>query len=412
MMGRQLRAKRGRKEDRNAMATSSASSLMDILASIPDHRKRKGRRYPLNDLLLMLFVAMLRGAINGRSIEYHLKEFSRTGWLKRNFGISRVPHRSTFCRLMKDMDPKWLADAFSRWMAVVLFKPEGQLILDGKAVRAAGRTANSPTGPRKTRVPVIVSALHANTLLILSQEKVGSKTNEIRALPDIIRKLGGIGTVFSIDAMGCQKEITRLIAQGGGIYALAVKDNQKTLNEEIDDTIDYMREIMRLDTFEEGPVKAHGRIESRKVECCILDDAEDEYKGTLLSDDWGSIRTVAKITRIRIMKSTGQKSVQVVNYISNGQLCAADLASTIRNHWLIENSAHYVLDHRLREDWHNARAPNAVENWSMMRKFIYNMMRLAEILTGEDLISYQSFFSARTHIVKQMLFGPIPIIAA
>ncbi len=320
----------------------------------------------------------------------------KSKWLCSFLGFKpdRLPSHDTIGRVLGKLDPAALEACFVAFTqdladtALALpphLRPKIPVHLDGKFLRHAFDRA-------KNRSAVaMVSAWSSAAGLILGQKstELGKaddseefrKTNEIPAIKELLELLTLKGTVVTIDAMGCQRAIAEQIHEGGGDYILAVKDNQKTLHDDLkllfDDAIEHGFEGMSRD-IHETVEKGHGRIETRKVWVTREVDWLRER------GDWVGLRSAVRVeTRREVLDSAGGKpkvSVERRHYISSldpldqGQ-GAEWFGSVIRSHWGIENKVHWVLDVVFREDDLRLRSENLAENFSRVQRLVMNLLR-------------------------------------
>jgi predicted transposase YbfD/YdcC len=216
----------------------------------------------------------------------------------------------------------------------------------------------------------LVSAWAAQQRLTLAQVAVDGKSNEITAIPELLRVLDLKGALVSIDAMGCQKDIAAQIREGGGDYVLAVKDNQPTLFADVqlcflqayaDDFAGT--EHGTCTTFE----VVHGRSEERAYTVIY------GPSGLSTLAEWADLRALVQVIRTR--RVGDKESEEVSYYISSSTAAAAVLAEGIRGHWGIENGQHWCLDVLFGQDHCRTRHKNAAENLSWLRKMALGLLR-------------------------------------
>lgn len=373
-------------------------TLRQFIENIPDYRKKRGIRYKLEDILLMLLVSFLWGSRNALGSVYVLKEMRKP--LKKLFGITQIPSHDTFSRIMRELNGRWLEDLLARFIQFVLGTPEGHIILDGKAVRAA---SSYRQGKEKPFVPYNLSAFHSESGLVIGQEKVAEKTNEITAIPKLLNLIDIENSTITIDAIGCQKEIVNLILRKNADFILPVKQNQKGLREGVIDILDYQDSQNKMKTYYSTELKpSHGRKEERILKTAYVPQS-------LRLEHWPDVVSVSQITRKRKIISSGKESIQVVEYISNIHNKIENTEAFIRHHWKIENSLHWVLDSAaFLEDLHNARKGFAVENWGALRKIVFNVIVLAELKYDIKIENHHVYFMAKINRVKEWLLSPLP----
>jgi predicted transposase YbfD/YdcC len=235
--------------------------------------------------------------------------------------------------------------------------------------------------------------------------KVGEKTNKKTLIPMVLSYLWLKGSVVTTDAMGTMRDTLDMIRAKGGDFVLPVKENTKTLLEDV--RFEIESGIADGDCPSSIQTeKDHGRLERR--ECSV------STKAPIFSDlSWQGIAQVARVVRQTTEISTGKVSSQTVYYISSRVFTASEFLDCVRQHWQIE-AHHYILDERMSEDRCTARKGNACENIALLRKFAYNLTILAEhegaISKKEGNLSIQLFAKPKT--VKRLLFGKIPRMSA
>lgn len=345
------------------------------LAALPDPRRAQGQRYPLRTVVVTALMAMVCGCDDAESME--LWGECNADWLA---GFLNLPHgtptQDVFLAVFGALNPEAFSLAFRAWVDLLTLRLQAEgrhIAIDGKTSRRSADTANGR--------PAIhtVSAWLCDAGLVLGQRKTGEKSNEIVAIPELLRVLDLKGATITIDAIGCQTEIAKTITEGGGDYLIAVKDNQPTLRQDIETTFmqaadGHMRsrdELERPDveTFEEND-KGHGRIEKRTVQLCR------DLSWLTTTERWAGLAFVAQVTRERTVLATGKTSIETAYYIgSNRQMNAERAGRTIRRHWGIETELHWVLDLAFREDEARHRARNTAQNMATLRHFALNLIK-------------------------------------
>ena len=213
----------------------------------------------------------------------------------------------------------------------------------------------------------MVSAFATELGVVLGQEKVAGKSNEITAIPELLEALYLKGLLVSIDAMGCQKRIARTITLKGGDYLLMVKGNQPSLLAAIETTFISHHDAEGVDRQGHAE-KSHGRIVGQVASVLPA-------KGTVDLADWPKCKTIGRIDSMRIAGDQ-ESELERRYYISSRDLGAAELASAVRTHWGVENRLHWVLDVSFGEDGKTLRKDHAPQNLSLLRKIVLNLIRL------------------------------------
>jgi predicted transposase YbfD/YdcC len=245
--------------------------------------------------------------------------------------------------------------------------------LDGKALR---RALNRDENPK-----YVVSAWAESNNLVLGQLKVDEKSNEITAVPELLRVLELAGCIVTVDAMGCQKKIAKEIIEADADYVLALKGNQETVHAEVKSFLDATLEekqkqrpkgavipkaaahLQQLETVE----KDHGRLETRRYyQSAELDWFADRAK-------WEGLRSVGMVQAVR--EVDGKTTTERRYYLSSLSLDVATFARAVRGHWGVENKLHWVMDVCFREDQSRARTGYAAENLATLRRLALNLLR-------------------------------------
>ncbi len=258
------------------------------------------------------------------------------------------------------MDPEEFALGFTSWTASLADTVEGVIAIDGKTVRRSH-------GGEGQRAIHMVSAWSSANRLILAQRKVDMNSNEITAIPEVLRLLDCTDAVVTIDAMGCQRSIAEQIVEQKGDYGLAVKENQKAL---YDDIVDTFQQTALADDAEVSSEKGHGRVEVRHskviTDAAIVDWGQEQHH-------WPSLTAIGMIETERTVR--GKVGHERRYYVMSRRMSAEQFGPTVRSHWGIENSVHWVLDMAFREDESRTRTGNAAENLSTIRRLVINLVR-------------------------------------
>ena len=211
----------------------------------------------------------------------------------------------------------------------------------------------------------MVSAWAEQNHLVLGQTKVCEKSNEITAIPRLLELLVIKGCIVTIDAMGCQKEIASKIIEKEADYLLALKGNQGYLLEQVEDSFRFMP----VDDFDEQVEAGHGRIETRR--CTVI----STLSMIEVKQEWISLQSLVKIESERYIKSTGKTEKETRFYISSLSPNAKLINRSVRAHWGIENSLHWVLDVGFNEDDSRKRTGFAAQNYSLLNRIALNLLK-------------------------------------
>ena len=343
-------------------------SLVGCMKEVPDPRAPYNQRHKFLDIIIIAVTAILCGMDTWNEIEDWA--YSKKEWLETFLELpGGIPSHDTINRVFQMIDPDQFHDAFFRWTSAVAGKIEGIIAIDGKTIR---RSKDESKGNRPSHV---VSAWACDTSLVLGQLRVDEKTNEIKAIPELLEILCLKGCVVTIDAMGTQKEIAEKIIDKEADYILQVKGNQETLLEDIslyfkDEVFDRpKKELEKEGRYWKEKDFDHGRIEIREYyvenEVEWLRENHPGWKG--LSGMGACVATVTE----------NGKTTTALSYsiYSQEEMKAEEYGKGKRAHWGIESSLHWVLDIGFREDESRIRAGNAAENVNVLRHIGTNLLK-------------------------------------
>jgi predicted transposase YbfD/YdcC len=341
--------------------------LLDHFSTIKDTRQSWKVAYPLREVLFLVVCGTIASGDDYDDIvdwgEAHLS-FLR-GFAEFHHGI---PCADWLRTVMNRIDPDLFAACFSSWVAECWPDKPDLVAIDGKTSR---RSHDRRKGQKALH---LVSAFATTSRLVLGQEAVDEKSNEITAIPALLERIELKDALVSIDAMGCNPDIAQDILDAGADYLLAVKDNQPTLHAEVKSYFDTAPsgEVERCETVG----KEHGRLEVRTHTVSHVVDwttAERSYPG---APRFPKLATIAMVES-RIER--GDKiETERRSYISSRTLSAAAFADAVRSHWGIENKLHWVLDTTFNEDLSRLRAGHGAKNMAVVRHFALNLVRQAK----------------------------------
>ena len=270
-----------------------------------------------------------------------------------------IPSHDTFNRVFQALDPAELEKSFLGWVRSLTRLTAGEVVaIDGKNLRGTAKAGGKP-------IVHMVSAWASANNLVLGQRKTDAKSNEITAIPVLLKALELSGTMVTIDAIGCQKAIAQQIVTQQADYVLAVKENQPSLLADIKDSF----RMLTADSVDEQIDCGHGRVERRH--CSVLADL------SLLDHaaEWAGLRSLVRVQAERYHKATGKTERETRYYISSLKPDATKLNAAIRQHWGIENKLHWVLDVAFGEDLSRKRAGHAAENFSLLNRIALNLLK-------------------------------------
>lgn len=345
-------------------------SLIEHFKDLPDPRVERTKDHDLIDILAIAICTLLCAGESFNDMEDFGK--AKEDWFKTFLSLRNgIPSHDTFNRLFAALDPKAFLDCFVRWTQSLRTAVAQEIVaMDGKALRRALNADQS--------VKCVVSAWAQSNSLVLGQLKVDDKSNEITALPQLLRALELAGCIVTVDAMGTQKKIATEIIEADADYVLALKGNHETVHEEVkgflDETLAEKNAKPRRPSsaamnlaVHETVEKDHGRIETRRYhQSDQLDWFADRAK-------WEGLKSVGMVEAIRQIGT--QRTVERRYYLSSLPLGVETFARAVRAHWAVENQLHWVLDVQMREDQSRARAGYAAENLATLRRLALNLLK-------------------------------------
>lgn len=349
------------------MANRPAQSITKHFGTIPDPRTGNAKRHLLLDIIVIAICASICGADTWVEVELWAK--ANRKWLRTFLELPNgIPSHDTFGRVFAVLEAKAFRRCFLVWIRAVSKLTHGQIVaIDGKKLR---RSHDRTCGKKAL---MMVSAWASANGVVLGQLKVNAKSNEMKVIPELLKLLDLRGCIVTLDALNCQTKIAAQIRQQSADYILAVKDNQGKLHADLKDLFAGCL----AENFQQVPHgyhrtvnKGHGRIEIR--ECWTLSDpAYLEY--VRQRQQWSGLHTVVMVRAER--RSNGKRSTAIRYYISSLANNARRLLASVRKHWGIENSLHWVLDVAFREDESRMRKLNSPENFAMVRHVAYVLLK-------------------------------------
>lgn len=362
----------------NKQTPQSGNSLppaMHFFMSITDPRIDRQKAHPLVNILMIAICGVISGAESFVDMEDFGK--AKRDWLGSFLDLSSgIPSHDTFGRVFSLIDPTQFQESFAQWMQSCV------AVSDGKVVAIDGKT-NRRTFGGLTKALHVVSAFATANGVSLGQVATNKKSNEITAIPELLKILDISGCLITTDAMGCQSDIAADIVNRGGEYLLAVKGNQGLLYRDIaacfarlqstDERVadPQLVALLQTNTTENS---GHGRTEKR-----VCDVLSGVYVINQLrhKNNWLNLSTIVKMTAIRTNKKTGVVTEATRYYICSLQHPTAErIQRSVREHWGVENGLHWTLDMAMREDESRIRTDHAPANMAVVRHIALNLVRM------------------------------------
>ena len=400
------------------------NTLAAIFSTIEDPRDNRGKRYKLLDIFILTIFGLLWGHTDFTNMELELKY--KEEYFTELLGLENgIPSHDTFSAAFSVINPIEFLECFIQWL-VELTRAKGKHIaIDGKAIRAACEKVY------RKRVPMLINALLVETGICIGQLRVEAKTNEIKGIPDLLSWLDIEGAVVTTDAIGCQKEIIKIIVGKGADFVLPAKDNQTNLHNDIRLEMETVITAQRIEaarakkhatkgTLIKTPFtdklkvfqeleQGHSRLERRTY--YVWNDAN-----CLVKEEWPEVAAVGMAIRERLVIHKNEEgeiieeksTVETETYIISKHMAAEEFGCYSRRHWAIENSLHWVLDDALREDRCTARKGYATENLGLMRKIVYNLLKMDDAVQGMSVRAKQVYYRNNPDAICRLIFEVIP----
>lgn len=347
------------------MEKSKTDSFMEYFSELEDPRIDRRKFYPLEEIILTTVAATICGAEGWVEIQDFGE--SKLEYLRSYYPFENgIPSHDTYGRVFSLLDTELFEASFLNWVNDFQELNGSVVAIDGKRVRHSYDKSKDKSAIH------VVSAFATKFRTVLAQEKVEDKSNEIIAIPKLLDVLDLKGTIITIDAMGCQREIARKIKEKGADYVLALKGNQGNLFDDVKSLFEEEKKngFKNIDVdFDEAIDAGHGRIEIRR--CWASNDIEwleDKSK-------WEGIQSIAMIESTRKINDKTETETRL--YIASLPPDAKSLNKIVRTHWSIENSLHWVLDVVFREDDSRIREENAPMNMAIIRHVALNLINNA-----------------------------------
>ena len=340
-------------------------SLIQRFEALDDPRVKRQPKHSLVDIVAIAILAVLSGADDMVAIETYGK--AKQSWLETFLDLPNgIPSHDTFSRVLALVDPEQLHQCFLSWVQHLSERLDINLIhIDGKTARGSYDRESS------LKALHTVSAWASEHHLVLAQHRVDGKSNEITAIPELLKLLDLGGAIITLDAMGTQREIAAQIREQGGDYILALKGNQGTLHQAVKS---FFQEAERTEWvgidyyYSDYTESGHHRTENRQVWAVPLTQVPDLPH----QQKWSGLASLVMVKRER--RLWNKTTHEVCFYITSLAPDASLLATAIRAHWGIENSLHWVLDVTFCEDPSRIRSGHGPENLGLLRRLALNLL--------------------------------------
>ena len=353
------------------MADLERLSLDEVVlhfAELEDPRSTVNLQHPLVSVIVIALMAVLAGASGPTAI-------ARWAAFKQEFLLSvlnlpnGVPRKDVFRRVLMALRPGAFQVCFVNWLTSLRATAAATTGVEQPVLAVDGKTARR-SHDRKNGLGALhsVSVWASEFGLSLGQVACAEKSNEITAIPELLRLVDIKGAIVTIDAMGTQKAIAAQIIDGEADYVLALKGNQETLHQaviaHIDEQLDGdLEEACEHVTTEKG----HGREETRTY---LQLPAPEDLPGFTL---WEGLKSIGVVTSQCLRD--GKETIEVRYYISSLAMGVTRFARAVRSHWGIENTCHWVLDMTYREDESRIREKTLRENFAWLNRFTLSLLK-------------------------------------
>ena len=354
------------------MLQPSLPCFLSHFSALRDPRQAPKVVYPLSEILLLMLCATVAGADD--FVEIRLWGTEHQAFLRRFLAYERgIPSHDTLCDVIAAIDPALFKRCFLAWVEGLRADTADVIAVDGKTSR---RSHNRRRGGSPLHT---VSAWATSQRLVLGQEAVAEKANEIIAIPLLLRRLELTGALVTIDAMGTQKEIAQTILDGGGDYVLALKENWPATYAEVERVFADPPPSLALqhNTTVDGD---HGRIETRRHTVChdigwLFSDRR--YPGEFAFPGLVAIGMVERHT-----ERAGSIATERHFYLCSTKLDAETLGRVVRGHWGIENRLHWVLNVVFHDDLARLRSGHGPANMAIIKHTAMNLLTQAKPITS------------------------------
>lgn len=383
------------------------------MKAVDDPRSPRAKKHDLAEVLTCIVAGYVTGHITLRRClgwcRRHVKWLRKRGLSLKN-GIASL---STVSRLLAGIDEELFLFVFIQWIGEIVQTKGVHLAVDGKAVKGAAAKVNGE------RAPMLLNVVEAATGLVLAHLPIPDKESEITSIPELLKYLNIQGSIITTDALGTQTSVMEQVIRQGGHFVMMVKKNQPNSYEEIIRLFETIEKDRKRMATEPAYQSQYPELNQKYDEISCFEKNRDRYEYReyrIINDpacvsrakkEWPFLKSVGYVeqTRIRLVRdregnditpdretfrregSSRQPSprkgdeekddIQVVGIVSDMEMSAEDMGKCKRDHWSVENRLHHVLDDTFRED--RSPAKKSKNNLALIRKFAYNLLRLAQI---------------------------------
>ena len=348
---------------------TTPTTVDTYFGDLPDPRTGPAKLHRLIDIMTIALLAVICGADNW--VEVHDFGDAHQEWLKTFLALPNgIPSHDTFGRVFALLQPQAFEERFLKWIQQIASRqPREVIALDGKALCGSRDRYDGQ------EAIVMISAYASASGLTLTQQAVPDDTNEIGAMPAVLKLLWLQDCVVTMDSAHYQTENARLIVERGGDYVLVVKENQGTLHEQLRQTFEDSDYTIAHPTTHETVEKGHGRIERRHYTLIQHPDYLNYFNR---GGKWFHLQSVIRVERERQLPDKTEHTVHY--YISSLATDVVEVSRCIRSHWGIENRTHWLLDVVFREDDCRVRVGFGPENFAILRHMALNLLKREQTL--------------------------------
>lgn len=369
------------------MSTKS-ENFKRIFGQLKDPRRvRRGNyRHALDEILFLAVTSAICGIVDWDEMEMFGK--SQIEWFKKYFPFTNgMPSHDTIGRLFSKLSPEEFCKYFTEWVGT-LRKDVGRevIAIDGKAVKGSSQKSKG------IKSAYFVSAFASQNQLVLCQQVVEEKSNEITAVPKLLDMIDCQGAIITVDALNCQTEIAKKVIKKKADYIFAIKGNQGELYEQVVARFNSQS----IDSKDTSHDLGHGRVETRR--CNVIENLNFVDNAS----SWEGLKSIVKIESERYMKATSETQTEVRYYISSLPADAKLINHSVREHWAVENKLHWMLDVSFKEDASRKRKDHSTHNYGMICKIALNLIKQS---SGKGSYKKQKFKALLDQAEREHLLG-------